>query len=410
MAYSVNWNARFDWPYLGMSIPPVKSDVTWTSWYQKTVSLAQMNEYDEKVVKSGFHVLEYFNITEGGNYIQDDPPPRKARVDTELWRDGNDFIHYQIPSAIVRDRDGKILYSNWFNNVVLDPAEPCWQKSLLEQVETLVKELPRSSGICIDRMDWLTVYNPHRDDGLSWIDGRPARSLLISWKETLRELGAVLHMADKVVYGNTGGVMRVDSCECLDGFYDESGDLPSSLNLCALLAVHKPAIAWSRDINTLRPDPDALFQRHLHLGVFPTVPVPGADHTISEDRWVDQCYLDYGPLLTAIRGKRWILKPHVISVADNMAHANLFQVPGGYAIPVTFARNVDEVTVALGKFLEPGEQIVSMKVLHPGEAKPSTVKWQLLGQEVRATVPVQRGCALIKLECAPATAHESQHS
>ena len=118
-------------------------------------------------------------------------------------------------------------------------------------------------------MDWLAVYNPNRDDGLSWIDGRPARSLLISWKQTLRKLAPILHQAGKFVYANTI-VTRIDSCECLDGFYNENGDYPCSLNLCAFLAVHKPAIGWTRDINTLRPDPDALFQRHLHLGVFPT--------------------------------------------------------------------------------------------------------------------------------------------
>jgi hypothetical protein len=409
MAYSLNWNARFDWPFQGLSIPPVKSDVTWTSWYQKETSLAQMSRYDEKMEKSGFHVLEYFVTTEAGNYIQDDPPPRKAKAETELWRDGNDFIHYQVPSAVVRDRDGKIMFSNWFNNVVLDPAEPCWQKLLLEQVETLVKELPHSSGICIDRMDWLTVYNPHRDDGVSWVDGRPARSLIVSWKETVGKLAEILHRAGKFVYANTL-VMRLECCESLDGFYNEYGDFPCSLNLSALMAVHKPAIAWTRDINTLRPDPDALFQRHLHLGVFPTVPFPGADHTIPEDSWVDQYYLDYGQLLTAMRGKRWVLKPHVISVGDHAAHANLFQVPGGYAIPITFAGNVNEVTVILRDFLEVGEQIASMTILHPGKPKTTNLKWQSSGEAIRIAVPVERGCALVKVECSAASAQRPQHA
>lgn len=130
------------------------------------------------------------------------------------------------------------------------------------------------------------------------------------------------------------------------------------------------ACNWlDRDINTLRPDPDALFQRHLHMGVFPTVPMPGADHTIPKDPWADKCYFAYGPLLNAIRGKRWVLKPHVISV--QAAHANLFQVPGGYAIPITFANNVNEVTVTLRDFLEPGEQIAGLTALNP--AKPIQV-------------------------------------
>jgi hypothetical protein len=279
----------------------------------------------------------------------------------------------------------------------------------LQQAETLVKELPHSSGICIDRMDWLTVYNPLRDDGVSWIDGRPARSLIVSWKETVRKLAAIMHKAGKYVYANTM-VARIDCTGSLDGVYDEFGDYPSSLNLCALLAVHKPIIGWTRSINTLRPDPDALFQRHLHLGVFPTVPMPGADHTIPEDRWVDQCYLDYGPLLAAIRGKRWVLRPHVISVANHVALANLFEVPGGFAVPITFARRVDEVSVVLNGLLASGEKIVSISALHPGEANAPTVSWQSSGNEVRITVPVNRGCALVKIECASAATHVARHS
>ena len=409
MAYSLNWNARFDWPYLGMSIPPVKRDVTWPSWYQKPASLAQISSYDEKMEKSGFHVLEYFNVTGGGNYIQDDPPPRKAKEDSELWRDGNDYVHYQVPGSIVRDRKGTILNDGWFNVVVLDCADPSLQKSLMGQVETLVKELPHSYGICIDRMDWLAIYNPHRDDGASWIDDRPAGSLLISWKQMLRKLAPILHQTGKVIYANPL-IARIDSCECLDGFYDEMGDLASSLNLCALMAVHKPAIGWTRDINTLRPNPDALFQRHLHLGVFPTVPVPAADHTIQEDHWVDQCFLDYGPLLNAMRGKRWVLKPHVISVEHQAAHANLFQVPDGYAIPITFANNVNEVNVTLRNLLEPGEQITRLTALHPGAAEISGLKWQSSAEGVTIAVPLQRGCALVKVECSSASVQGQQHS
>jgi hypothetical protein len=52
------------------------------------------------VKKDGFHVLEYFVATECGNYIQKDPPPRKAKSDDDLWKDANGFIHYAIPAAV----------------------------------------------------------------------------------------------------------------------------------------------------------------------------------------------------------------------------------------------------------------------------------------------------------------------
>ena len=60
-------------------------------------------------------------------------------MDTTLWRDPNDFAHYLIPDAIVRDRDGKIQYSDWYRAVIVDPAEPVWQDFLIGMIPSLGK-------------------------------------------------------------------------------------------------------------------------------------------------------------------------------------------------------------------------------------------------------------------------------
>ena len=96
MAFRVNWNAHFDFPFLGMMMPPVSRTEVWQSWYRQPASFPRMSEYSSMMKKSGFHVLEYFNITEAGNFIQELPPPRKAELNDDLWRDPNDFVNYQI--------------------------------------------------------------------------------------------------------------------------------------------------------------------------------------------------------------------------------------------------------------------------------------------------------------------------
>ena len=247
-------------------------------------------------------------------------------------------------------------------------------------------------------MDWLTLYNENRDDGISWIDGRPARSLLVAWKQTLPKLAAILHQAGKFVCGNPL-TMRIDANRFLDGLYAENGDSPNMLNLCALLCVRKPAIGWTRNINDLRPDPDAMVQRHLHLGVFPTAPIIGADHTISPDPWSDRYFLDYGPLLAAIRGKKWVLESHVISVKSGAALAKLLKVPGGYALPITFAGNVNEVTVILRNVPPRGLRVISIRVLYPGENHAMTLHSKLVGSDIEITAPMKRGCAVVTIEC-----------
>ncbi|HLJ16226.1 MAG TPA: chitobiase/beta-hexosaminidase C-terminal domain-containing protein [Bryobacteraceae bacterium] len=397
MAFSVNWNAHFDFPYEGMFVPPVAPRESWTSWYGEQSSLARMRAYDRRMQQAGFHVLEYFCATDAGNFIDAKAPPRKAKLDYDLWRDPNDFIHYQIPSAVVRERDGKIRFSNWFRCVNVDPGEPVWQQILLAQARRMVQYLQKSSGICIDRMDWLSTYNPNRDDGVSWIDGRPARSLLVSWKDLLSKLGPILHQANKCIYGNPG-TKRLDANAHLDGFYDEFADFPNVLNLSALLGVCRPVIGWTRNLNTLRPDPDELFQRHLHMGVFPTVPFPGNDHTILPDSWADRYYLDYGPLFDAMRGKKWVLRANPVSIPDGRAKANIFEVPGGFAVPVTFGGELPEVSIVLKDLPRlPGQQSFLVRVRHPGAPDWASVAARDRGDSLAIQCTLKRGCAMLTL-------------
>ncbi len=61
--------------------------------------------------------------------------------------------------------------------------------------------------------------------------------------------------------------------------------------------------------------------------------------------WTDKQYLDYGPLLSLMRGKKWVLEPHCVEVAEGSAKVNLFKVDKGYVIPVVFGNDGNEVTV-----------------------------------------------------------------
>ena len=47
-------------------------------------------------------------------------------------------------------------------------------RDILDQAEKHIRLIPDAAGICIDRLDWLRMYNEDRDDGLSWVSGRPA--------------------------------------------------------------------------------------------------------------------------------------------------------------------------------------------------------------------------------------------
>jgi hypothetical protein len=398
MAFRVNWKASFDFPYMAMFIPPVASDSEeWTDFKKQKTSIAKMRAHSQAMRRMGFYVLNYFNITECGAYYQYPPPPRKAAKDADLWKDANDFLFYAMGNAILPGADGKPIDS-WEGCVGMDPGERSYQDFLLEQAQRHIARIPESSGICIDRFDWNWRYNRQRDDGVTWLDGKPARSMVVSWQAMMNRLGPLMHNAGKVIYGNPH-CCRFDLLRQFDGIYDEVGDQPCSVNLSGLAGINKPVMQWTSVADNLRKAPDAYFQRHLHLGAFLTAPLPGNDHTLRPDAEIEQYYLDYGPLLDALRGKRWLLLPHVVSVEGDKALANIFEIPGGYVIPVTFGGKESEVKVVLKNLPRlPGQKGFRGEAIQPDKTRPIPVNITEEGDFARIAAPLKRGCAMLLLK------------
>ena len=276
----------------------------------------------------------------------------------------------------------------------MDPGGPRYRAFLLEQARRHIEKLPDSDGLCIDRLDWLRYYNLRADDGQTWRHNQPCRSLYSSWKSLLSEMGPMFHAADKIILVNAM-VNRTELLRHVDGIYHEFGHVPADLNGAALQCVLKPCIAWTPDENTLKPDPDAYFQRHLHLGVFPTAPLPHNDHTICASTWADQLYLDYGPLMNAMRGKNWVLSERCVEAVTPGVKVNLFQVPGGYALPVTFGGKAESATIRVRHVTSLDK--ATCEALHPGAETPVPVHARFRDGELELQLPLKRGCAMVKL-------------
>lgn len=410
MAMRVNWRASFDFPYMGMFLPPVGETQSWTRFGGQQTSLPVMRDYSAKMRQMGFHVLSYFNVTEFGTKVTWPLPPHQPASDEDLWKNCNAFLATKLPAAIltIPERTPAALvaasiyprsqpggpYFTWEDAIVLDCGDSNYREFLLDQARQHIAKLPQASGICIDRLDWLRCYNEHADDGESWFEGRPARSLMTSWNELMEHLGPLMHQAGKTVFVNNH-VKRIDLLRHADGIYDEFTYTGAPLNLTALLALRKPALGWTDDEAALHPDPDGFFQRYLHLGVYPMAPFPGNDHSLRPGAWVDRQYLDYGPLLDAMRGKKWVLEPHCVESATPGVKVNLFQVPGGYALPVTCGGQLEVATVSLRNL--PGLGRLRAEALHPGTAKPLAVSTNFKDASLTVQVPLKRGCAMVLL-------------
>jgi len=408
MAFRTNWKASFDFPYIGMFLPPVAAGETWTRFGGGTTSIPAMRDYAKRMRADGFHVLSYFNVTDFGTKIQFPAPPRRATSDRELWKDGNDFLYGKLAAAILhvpervapdqlrfypRTQVGGPYFS-WREAIVLDCGEPTYRAFLLDQARRHIQQIPDADGICIDRLDWLRMYNEERDDGQSWFEGKPVRSLLNSWRGLMDQLGPLMHRAGKCLLVNNHD-KRVDLLRHVDGIFDEFTYGGSPLNTTALLCLRKPALGWTATAKDIAPDPDQFFQRYLHMGVYPMAPFPGNDHALRPSPEVDQHYLDYGPLLDAMRGKKWVLEPHCVATTAPGVKVNLFEVPGGYVLPVTFGDKLNSIVVRVQNVR--GLDKARCDALHPAIESPQPVAAVFKDGELELQIPLHRGCALVRI-------------
>jgi len=279
----------------------------------------------------------------------------------------------------------------------MDPGEPVYRDFLLDQARRHIELLPADDGICIDRMDWLRIYNLDRDDGVSWFDDKPARSLRVSWRDLMDRLGPLMHAADKTIFCNNHD-KRIEILRHADGIYDEFTNSGRALNTIAMLGVTKPVMGWTNHAEEMQPDADAFFQKYLYMGVFPMSPFSGNDHSIQPTPWVERQHLDYGPLMKLMRHKQWVLQPHCVETPDANAKANLFRVADGFVVPVVYADDATEVRVKLGRFASVAQtRDLTIRAVQPGVKDPVEVNHRWVGDDLELTVPVHRGCAMVHL-------------
>ena len=188
-----------------------------------------------------------------------------------------------------------------------------------------------SSGVCIDRQDWIQFVNPRADDGRTWFPYfavpaspdvprfGPVRAMIFSWHLAMAALADVMHPEGKAIIINDH-VNRIDMMRNVDGIYAEMGDLDpvgfGHVIGSGLAAMHKPVVSWihTRGFGKVLPHLEQSLQGLLYVGAYPTVPVKNNDHAIGGDCapncTYDALFKDYGPLFTALRGKRWVLAAH----------------------------------------------------------------------------------------------------
>lgn len=396
-----NWELSLHGPYFGEYMPPVTSDTqTWTNYIASSgekpsrlkVSVASLRAETQGYSDAGLQQLAYFNTTEFGDDGTQtaQAPPSLDCGQSDLWAHANAYLYCDFPNAILRDAAGKPTGS-YLGSLVMDNGDPAYQQHLLQQAKALMTELPAYAGINIDRLDWLEKFNPHADDGISWYNGGPARSLVTSWKQLMPKLTGELHAMGKQVWVSPTDAKRVDEMSGIDGIQSEFNNDNSAMNMDAFMGVDRPVIGWNYSVS------DTLLQHYLYMGTYPQSDVPDNEHGIAISAATDQLYADYGTMFRALEGKKWVLTPHPVSVSPGSALANIFTTPDGVVVPVinTGTGNVTVSVPGLSALL-PDLDTGQAEYLTPGTTSWTTVATSRNGNTLSVTVPPSRGTVLVR--------------
>jgi hypothetical protein len=202
----------------------------------------------------------------------------------------------------------------------LDPihkAHPGYARFLETMVANHLQMEPSFMGLASDGIRACTNFAG--DDGISCAGAhcRPISDGFTAWAGLMNTIGPMLQTRDKLFSANTINGPRIHLMRHADLLITEqnANSYPiSSAN--AFLGLKKPGVMWTTGIETSdRLGSDNFFQRLLHLGLFPMLPVPDADHSIRNGSMgVHQQYLDYGACFKWLRGREWVLRPHAIEV------------------------------------------------------------------------------------------------
>ena len=414
----VNWDLSGKYfPYMGMFLPPIPANETWVNdAYGKqarnySVSFAGIsNQYKEYKEKHGVTSLSYFNYCEFGESLNCTRGVPTGKGD---WNDSNSYCKGFLSDSLITEsvswKTGANAVQKGAINVngagsrLFDGGLPGYNRHVQEQLNIKMANLDTFFGIAVDRSDWCSVLSLQRDDGVTFLQkfNRTAANLQYTWLNTTAMTRNTFGK-DYTLLINTVGYAWVPMMRHVDGYFSEGADVSA----LGLLAMKSTAVLWTYNVATCCTNDtvaDTYFQRRLHLRVFPMAPFPGNDHSITLDSkgLARKYYTEYGQLFAALEGYEW---------STDIANEASAPVGGSSGVSVnTFvnqALNTTLHSVMLGKAQTSVEvhitvlhtDVKGMVVMHPDRAgwKP-LAGGVVAGTVLNITVPLVRGCALVKM-------------
>jgi hypothetical protein len=363
---TLNWDAHFYWPYIGLYLPPiVPASASWQTNFGdgeeancgggfrhgQTIDVATIGAEYRASRAAGVPTLAYFNMFEYGENFSCTPLPPITPPPDNDWRNATQFLADHFSDSVLPGCPG----TGWQDGVTLDPTVASFADYLVSQVQLKLDSFGDDfAGIAVDRYDhvsfWRHAVPAESDDGLAWC-GDPCWPLLSGFNRAGARVSEKVHggsASGRLVTGNYVGSQRVDTLSWTDGVFSE--DYSSHLRLVyssGLSTTGMPiALLWTytaKEVLSFPPNPDAYFAQHALVHAQPFAPVLGNDHSIQPSMdstgEIHELYAAWAPIFKAMRGGCWWLADEPVRVeatsSGGRASANGFTLGGGCTDPGT---------------------------------------------------------------------------
>lgn len=318
--------ASFWFTHLGEYLPAESEwrPYTYARWWElgELMGDRRIRDFVAELHGRGIGTFAYFNVTEYGGY-------GGGKGDAE---DARRRLEGEFADALIRRADGSTI-PTWEGALAMNcRPDAALFPFLREQLRRHLERLPEIDGFCIDRLDWASVLDHGRSDGLTMLADREVELLAGPVARGVEEVCRQAHAAGKRVYVNQ--FWRVEMLRDVDGYCHEY-DYPRGLGY---LAPYRPASAWNHE----RPYSgdllafEAQLKLRLQFAIFPQM--IARSFPISQqapDPEAAGMLEIFAPLFATLRGTEQVLLPHPVSVTGPN-DANLFRDDGGrYVVPVT---------------------------------------------------------------------------
>lgn len=313
----------------------------------------------------------------------------------EAW---HQYAEKYFPADIARDAAGDPCIAWQFCNLMNpDPASP-WGKAILQQLDRIIATYPDIDGVFLDRDDYRD-YDFSHDDGLTMQSGRACYMLGFAQEKAVREIGARLHKRELGIW--TNGPTNLEVCKGVDGIMSEA--VGAMANLTQFFGLERPMICLPYDADAVSTE--IKLKACLSGGYFPgaTGAAPGSPSRTLEDK--------YTPLFRLMKGRKWVLTAHAITVPESV-QGNLFQAPNGdYLATVVSEKPTQVVSAGSSPAMVRGMKV---KVSVPGSGSirycyllsadyrgASELPFTRTGSSLNTTIPLHIAASLLVFSTKP---------